>query len=77
MASTEQQYDAIQGPYDYIRGASIAFIERENVHEKLASFIKGARVLELACGSGFYTYNFLDWGAISVIGVDISFCYDQ
>lgn len=68
----QQQYDSIQGPYDYIRGASIAFIERENVHEKLGPFIKDARVLELACGTGFYTYSFLEWGASSVVGVDIS-----
>lgn len=72
MATTEQQYDTIQGPYDYIRTASIAFIERENVHEKVAPFIEKARVLELACGSGFYTYSFLEWGASSVLGVDIS-----
>jgi SAM-dependent methyltransferase len=72
MAATEQQYDTIQGPYDYIRGASIALIERENVREKVAPFIKKARILELACGSGFYTYSFLAWGASSVLGVDIS-----
>ena len=66
MAATKQQYDTIQGPYDYIRTASIALIERENVHEKVAPFIKNARVLELACGSGFYTYSFLEWGASSV-----------
>jgi SAM-dependent methyltransferase len=72
MAAGEQQYDTIQGPYDYIRGASIALIERENVREKVAAFIKNARILELACGSGFYTYSFLEWGASSVLGVDIS-----
>ncbi|KAL5326058.1 hypothetical protein ACEPPN_007196 [Leptodophora sp. 'Broadleaf-Isolate-01'] len=72
MAAPKQQYDTIQGPYDYIRGASIAFIERENIREAVAPFIKGARVLELACGSGFYTYSFLEWGATSVLGVDIS-----
>lgn len=72
MADERQQYDTIQGPYDYIRTASIAYIERENVHEKIAPFIKGARVLELACGTGFYTFSFLDWGASSILGVDIS-----
>ncbi|KAH8600082.1 S-adenosyl-L-methionine-dependent methyltransferase [Bisporella sp. PMI_857] len=71
-ADTPQQYDTIQGPYDYIRTASIALIERENVRKKVAPFIKEARVLDLACGSGFYTYNFLEWGASSVLGVDIS-----
>lgn len=72
MAAAEQQYDTIQGPYDYIRTASIAFIERENVYEAVAPFIEKARILELACGSGFYTYSFLDWGASSILGVDIS-----
>jgi SAM-dependent methyltransferase len=72
MAAAEQQYDTIQGPYDYIRRASIALIERENVREKVAPFIEKARILELACGSGFYTYSFLAWGASSVLGVDIS-----
>jgi len=72
MAAAEQQYDTIQGPYDYIRTASIALIERENVQETVAPFISKAKVLELACGSGFYTYSFLTWGASSVLGVDIS-----
>lgn len=66
------QYDEIQGPYDYIRTRSIALIERENVHSILAPTINNARVLEFACGSGFYTYSLLEWGATSVLGVDIS-----
>lgn len=40
--------------------------------DTVAPFIRNARVLELACGSGFYTYDFLEWGASSVLGVDIS-----
>lgn len=72
MAAPTQQYDTIQAPYDYIRTASIAYIERENVQEALSPFITNARVLELACGSGFYTSSFLSWGAASVLGVDIS-----
>ncbi|KAB8291397.1 hypothetical protein EYC80_010074 [Monilinia laxa] len=67
-----QQYDTIQGPYDYIRTASIALIERENVQSTISPYIKDARILELACGTGFYTYSFLDWGAQSILGVDIS-----
>ena len=66
------QYDKIQAPYDYIRTKTIAVIERENVHTTIAPYIKDARVLELACGSGFYTFEFLKWGAISVVGVDLS-----
>ena len=67
-----RQYDTIQGPYDYIRKKTIAYIEHENVRDTVTPFIKGARVLELACGSGFYTYDFLKWGARLVVGIDIS-----
>ncbi|KAI4165381.1 MAG: hypothetical protein LQ342_000789 [Letrouitia transgressa] len=66
------QYDAIQAAYDLLREKSIACIERENVQTAIAPFITGARVLELACGSGFYTREFLPWGARAVVGVDIS-----
>lgn len=66
------QYNTIQAPYDYIRKASIAYIEHENVQTTVAPLINNARVLELACGSGFYTYDFLKWGASAVVGVDIS-----
>lgn len=66
------QYDTIQGPYDHIRKNSISIIERENVHSTIAPFIADARVLELVCGSGFYTYPLLEWGASAVVGVDIS-----
>ncbi|PMD40232.1 S-adenosyl-L-methionine-dependent methyltransferase [Hyaloscypha variabilis F] len=72
MAAAEQLYDKLQRPYDYIRKSTIAAIERENVREAVASFIAKARILELACGSGFYTYKLLEWGASSVLGVDIS-----
>lgn len=66
------QYNIIQAPYDEIRKTSIAIIERENVREAVAQSVKGARVLDLACGSGFYTAEFVKWGASSVVGVDIS-----
>lgn len=66
------QYNDIQGPYDYIRKKSISLIEHENVRDAVAPFVKGMRVLELACGSGFYTHDFQKWGASSVVAVDIS-----
>ena len=72
LAKMSTQYDNIQGPYDACRECSIALIERENVETTVAPYIKNARVLELACGSGFYTYHFLKWGANSVTGADIS-----
>ena len=66
------QYNSIQGPYDICRETSIACIERENVETAIKPYIRDAKVLELACGSGYYTYNFLRWGGASVVGVDIS-----
>ncbi|KAK6083333.1 hypothetical protein SCUP515_02075 [Seiridium cupressi] len=66
------QYNSIQAPYDEIRKTSIALIEKQNVHDAVAPFIEGSRVLDLACGSGFYTKEFPKWGAGSVLGVDIS-----
>jgi len=42
------------------------------MQEAVAPFIKDARVLDLACGSGFYSYDFLKWGASKVVGIDIS-----
>ncbi|OBT79565.1 hypothetical protein VF21_01272 [Pseudogymnoascus sp. 05NY08] len=72
MAPASLQYDPILAPYDYIRTSTIALIEHDNVHTTLNPFIPNARVLELACGSGFYTYDLLKWGASSVVGVDIS-----
>lgn len=72
MAPASLQYDTILAPYDCIRTSTIALIEHDNVRTTLTPFIPDARVLELACGSGFYTYDLLKWGASSVVGVDIS-----
>ena len=66
------QYNSIQAPYDYMRNKTIAHIEHDNVQTILTPLLKPAKVLELACGSGFYTHDLLKWGADSVLGVDIS-----
>lgn len=66
------QYDDNQGPYDELRKSTISLVERARVRALVAPFIKDANVLELACGSGFYTRYLLRWGAATVIGVDIS-----
>lgn len=66
------QYNAIRAPYDEVRKGSISIIERENVRDAVSPYIKGAKVLELACGSGFYTTELVKWGASKVFAVDIS-----
>ena len=66
------QYNSQQGPYDELRKTTIAIVERVNVREIVLPFISGASVLDLACGTGFYSRSFLQWGATKVVGVDIS-----
>ena len=66
------QYNQIQVPYGLIRRNTISLLERENIRTTILPYIKDARILDLACGSGHYTYPFLAWGAASVVGVDIS-----
>ena len=36
------------------------------------AILKGLKVLDLACGSGYFTRLLKDWGAEKVVGVDIS-----
>lgn len=67
-----QYNNNLQKPYDELRKTTIALVERVNVREIVHPFVKDAKVLDLACGSGFYSRAFLDWGARSVVGVDIS-----
>ncbi|GIJ86606.1 hypothetical protein Asppvi_005496 [Aspergillus pseudoviridinutans] len=41
------------------------------IREQLGD-IRGAKILDLACGDGSFALRFLNWGANSVTGVDIS-----
>lgn len=66
------QYNKIQRPYDELRKTTIALVERVNVREIVLPLVRDAKVLDLACGTGFFTRSFLNWGAQSVVGVDIS-----
>lgn len=66
------QYDRLQSQYDDWRDGLISRIEKENVRRIISNQISGSRVLDLACGSGFYTYDLMRWGAESVLGLDIS-----
>ena len=72
--SEKAEYDDIVDAHDEwrVKTNKIWVHEVENVHRTLAPVIVGARVLELAAGSGFYTFDFMDLGAASVLAVDIS-----
>ena len=66
------QYDNIESEYSKQRDTCDAAVEKEKFRSKVTPFIRDAKVLELACGSGFYTFDLLEWGASSVVAVDIS-----
>ncbi|KAL9615086.1 MAG: hypothetical protein Q9167_000509 [Letrouitia subvulpina] len=66
------QYDGIGTLYNRIKELPVAFLERANVEAAIRPLIKGARVLDLACGTGYYSKALVEWGAESVVGVDIS-----
>ena len=68
------QYDAIGQEYALIKTLPFARIERENFQAAVEPFVKdgGARVLDLACGIGYYSNHLLTWGASYVMGVDVS-----
>lgn len=75
------QYDTISTTYASLYGASsnttypCALIEESNLKHIITPFLndgKPMRILDLACGTGYYSRLFLRWGAGSVVGVDIS-----
>jgi len=71
---TEQgaQYDHIGSKYDeYARTATGKRAERYTFF-RMVGALEGQRVMDLACGFGFYTRLLKQRGAAQVIGVDIS-----
>ena len=66
------QYNSLSASYDAVNDRPVSRAIVINIERVLAPHIRGARVLELACGTGFFTRHLLDWGAASVVGVDVS-----
>jgi toxoflavin synthase len=69
---SKTQYDSFSTAYDGVNDLPISRVIVPNVERLVRPYIKGASVLELACGTGFFTRHMLDWGAARVVGVDIS-----
>ena len=66
------QYDHIGSKYDeYARTATLKRAESYTFF-RMVGALAGKRVLDLACGFGFYTRLLKQRGAAQVIGVDIS-----
>lgn len=73
MTTSKPQYDAIGAKYILIKQFPTERIESSNLLAAITPNVVGARVLDLACGTGHYTRKLVDeWGAASVVGVDLS-----
>ena len=68
----DTQYDKIAEVYDALRQLFPDRLERAIVEEEIKPYISDANVLDLACGTGFYTQLICQWGASRVVGVDQS-----
>ncbi|KIW97942.1 uncharacterized protein Z519_01526 [Cladophialophora bantiana CBS 173.52] len=69
---SKTQYNSISASYDSVNDLPISRAIVVNVERLIRPHIRGARVLELACGTGFFTRHMLNWGAATVVGVDVS-----
>jgi SAM-dependent methyltransferase len=66
------QYDKIGSVFEESKKLPLPwFVEIPNVLRALGS-VQGLRVLDLACGTGYYTRRIRELGAAEVVGVDIS-----
>lgn len=68
-----QQYDGIGESYEGFKGLPMArYPEQHSVLRMLEDRVRGKSVLDLACGTGFYTRHIARLGAAQVCGVDVS-----
>ncbi|KAF7333848.1 putative methyltransferase-like protein [Mycena venus] len=69
------QYDAIGSKYNVFKTFPVAAAESFSLETTLRPYLttnQAPRVLDLACGTGYYSHKLLEWGAASVLGVDLS-----
>ncbi|MGK7893332.1 MAG: class I SAM-dependent methyltransferase [Xenococcus sp. (in: cyanobacteria)] len=69
----QEQYNNIGAIYQEFKSQTTLPIAAEKfTFFKLLGNLKGKKILDLACGTGFYTRLFKQKGATKVVGVDIS-----
>ncbi|KAK3368685.1 methyltransferase type 11 [Podospora didyma] len=68
------QYDAFGQKYTNVfKAMPTAALETANLRAILTPYlVPDSRVLDLACGTGYFPRLYLQWGAASVVGVDVS-----
>ncbi len=72
LATMSNQYDNIGESYSIKSELTVTLLQDANVEAVIKPYIRGARVLDLACGTGHHSRACIGWGASSVVGVDIS-----
>ncbi|KPC91663.1 class I SAM-dependent methyltransferase [Streptomyces albus] len=68
---TAPQYDAIGAQWEDARVLPTVYPERDSFL-RLVGDVAGKRVLDLACGDGFYTRSLKERGASRALGLDVS-----
>jgi len=66
------QYDAIASNYQRTKESPLRRHMEAYSFANMLGDVKGLRVLDLACGDGFYTRRIRQAGAAEVVGIDIS-----
>lgn len=66
------EYDAIGDRYSEAKTAPWRIYAEAYTLEKYAGDLRGARVLDLACGDGIYSRRLIERGAAEALGVDAS-----
>ena len=69
------QYDEIGAKYNVFKRLPTSIVEEENVKDAILPYfskLDNPRVLDLACGTGYYSHKLLQWGAGYVYGIDLS-----
>lgn len=73
MRVMSELYDAIGERYVGWKATPVpTYAEVPSLRKLLTGRIEGRSVLDLACGTGYYSRLFTQWGAARVVGVDVS-----